>query len=49
MNQLILSFRTCCSRGRPNLRRHRQGSLIVWCAFLLVILLGMVGLVPQVV
>ncbi len=45
MNQSIHLFQTCSSRRHPNLRRHRQGSLIVWCAFLLVILLGMVGLV----
>jgi len=45
MNQPIHLFLTCCSRRRPNLRRHRQGALIVWCAYLLVILLGMVGLV----
>ncbi len=45
MNQPIHLFQTCSSRRHPNLRRHRQGSLIVWCAFLLVVLLGMVGLV----
>lgn len=45
MNQPIHLFRTCCSRRRSNLRRHRQGSLVVWCSLGLVILLGMVGLV----
>jgi Flp pilus assembly protein TadG len=38
-------FRKYRLQRRSNLRRHRQGSLLVWCAFLLVILLGMVGLV----
>ena len=45
MHQFKPSRAVCVVRRCANGARCRKGSLVVWCAFLMVVLLGMVGLV----